>query len=121
MNQLLNQLLPFAGCILGYFGAEIIKVEPPNTGDALRNWRVLDEDNTSYWWRSMARNKKCITIKSERSNNYEEEDNKQRSTSEEDVVTTETSDHSSEDGMGRRDEGLEFSNPGRFGIKINFE
>ena len=50
---------------------------------------------------------------SERSHNYEEEDNKQRSTSEEDVMTTETSDHSSEDGMGRRDEGLEFSNPGR--------
>lgn len=62
---------PFAGCILGYFGAEVIKVEPPNTGDALRNWRVLDEDNTSYWWRSMARNKKCITInlKDERGRN----------------------------------------------------
>ena len=32
---------PFAGCILGYFGAEVIKVEPPHTGDALRSWRIL--------------------------------------------------------------------------------
>jgi crotonobetainyl-CoA:carnitine CoA-transferase CaiB-like acyl-CoA transferase len=29
---------PFAGCILGYFGAEVIKIEAPNNGDALRNW-----------------------------------------------------------------------------------
>lgn len=52
---------PFAGCMLGYFGAEIIKVEPPGSGDALRNWRVL-RDGTSLWWRAMARNKKCITL-----------------------------------------------------------
>ena len=53
---------PFAGCILGYFGAEVIKIEPPTHGDALRNWRVLDDGGTSYWWRSMSRNKKCVTI-----------------------------------------------------------
>ena len=53
---------PFAGCILGYFGAEVIKIEPPTHGDALRNWRVLDDGGTSYWWRSMARNKKCVTL-----------------------------------------------------------
>jgi crotonobetainyl-CoA:carnitine CoA-transferase CaiB-like acyl-CoA transferase len=52
---------PFAGCILGYFGAEVIKIEPPVRGDALRNWRVL-KNGTSLWWRSMARNKKCITL-----------------------------------------------------------
>jgi crotonobetainyl-CoA:carnitine CoA-transferase CaiB-like acyl-CoA transferase len=59
----LGQLIagPFAGCVLGYFGAEVIKVEPPG-GDALRNWRVLDETGTSYWWRSMSRNKRCVTI-----------------------------------------------------------
>ena len=58
-----GQLLagPFASSILGYFGAEIIKVEPPGSGDPLRQWRELDEDGTSYWWRSLARNKKCIT------------------------------------------------------------
>ncbi len=59
----LGQLIagPFAGSILAYFGAEVIKVEPPGSGDPLRRWRILDE-GTSLWWRSMARNKKCITL-----------------------------------------------------------
>ena len=52
---------PFAGCMLAYFGAEVVKVEPPGTGDPLRNWRVL-KDGTSLWWRAMGRNKKCITL-----------------------------------------------------------
>ena len=52
---------PFAGCILGYFGAEVIKVEAPGRGDPLRNWRVL-KDGTSLWWYAMGRNKKCITL-----------------------------------------------------------
>ena len=58
----LGQLLagPFAGCILGYFGAEVIKIEPPG-GDPIRNWREL-KDGTSLWWRSLARNKKCISL-----------------------------------------------------------
>jgi crotonobetainyl-CoA:carnitine CoA-transferase CaiB-like acyl-CoA transferase len=58
----LGQLLagPFAGCMLGYFGAEVIKVEPPG-GDPIRNWREVKE-GTSLWWRSLARNKKCISV-----------------------------------------------------------
>ena len=52
---------PFAGTLLGYFGAEVIKVEPPVTGDPIRTWRMVDEDGTSYWWRSLARNKKSVT------------------------------------------------------------
>ena len=52
---------PFAGCVLAYFGAEVVKIEPPRTGDPLRNWRVL-KDGTSLWWRAMARNKKCVTL-----------------------------------------------------------
>ena len=52
---------PFAGCMLAYFGAEVVKIEPPRTGDPLRNWRVL-KDGTSLWWRAMARNKKCVTL-----------------------------------------------------------
>jgi crotonobetainyl-CoA:carnitine CoA-transferase CaiB-like acyl-CoA transferase len=58
-----GQLLagPFAGSILAYYGAEVIKVEPPGGGDPLRSWRILDENGTSWWWRSLGRNKKCIT------------------------------------------------------------
>ena len=52
---------PFCGTLLGYFGAEIIKVEPPGKGDPLRGWRSLDESGTSYWWYSIARNKKSVT------------------------------------------------------------
>ncbi|HRC86522.1 MAG TPA: CoA transferase, partial [Thermoanaerobaculia bacterium] len=51
---------PFAGAMLAYFGAEVIKVEPPD-GDPIRGWRLLD-GGTSLWWRSLARNKKCITL-----------------------------------------------------------
>lgn len=59
----LGQLVagPFAGSILGYFGAEVIKVETPGDGDPLRVWRILDH-GTSLWWRSLGRNKKCITL-----------------------------------------------------------
>lgn len=59
----LGQLLagPFTGCMLGYFGAEVIKIEPPKGGDPIRGWREVRE-GTSLWWRSLARNKKCITL-----------------------------------------------------------
>ena len=59
----LGQLLagPFAGCMLGYFGAEVIKIEPPDGGDPIRGWREV-RDGTSLWWRSLARNKKSVTL-----------------------------------------------------------
>ncbi|MCA9705797.1 MAG: CoA transferase [Myxococcales bacterium] len=58
----LGQLIagPFAARMFSDFGAEVIKVEPPGTGDALRRWRRL-EGGTSLWWRSLARGKRCIT------------------------------------------------------------
>ncbi len=46
--------------LLGYFGADVIKVEPPDGGDPLRSWRHV-HDGTALWWYSMARNKRCIT------------------------------------------------------------
>ncbi len=64
----LGQLLagPFTGTILGYFGAEVIKVEPPS-GDPVRQWREV-RDGTSLWYHSLGRNKKSVTLdlKSER-------------------------------------------------------
>jgi len=58
----LGQLIagPFAGTLLAYFGADVIKVEAPD-GDPLRGWRVVQE-GTSLWWRSLSRNKRCITL-----------------------------------------------------------
>ncbi|PCH35652.1 CoA-transferase family III [Wolfiporia cocos MD-104 SS10] len=53
---------PFCGQLLGHFGAEVIKIEPPHTGDPLRVWRELDVDGVSPWWRSIGRNKKSVTI-----------------------------------------------------------
>ena len=60
----LGQLIagPQAGCVLAYFGAEVIKVEPPGSGDGIRQWRKLDSTGTSYWWQSIARNKKSVTV-----------------------------------------------------------
>lgn len=59
----LGQLLagPFAGSMLAYFGAEVIKVEPPQGGDPIRGWREV-KDGTSLWWHSLARNKKSVTL-----------------------------------------------------------
>lgn len=52
---------PFCGAILAGFGAEVIKIEKPGTGDPLRGWRKLYK-GTSLWWLSMGRNKKSITL-----------------------------------------------------------
>lgn len=59
MGQLLAG--PFTGSMLGYFGAEVIKIEPPEGGDALRGWRLMDR-GTSFWWHSIGRNKKSVTV-----------------------------------------------------------
>ena len=52
---------PFAAKILAEFGAEVIKIEPPVTGDPLRKWRLLHND-TSVWWAAQSRNKQSVTL-----------------------------------------------------------
>ncbi|OCB49993.1 formyl-CoA transferase [Mycobacterium vulneris] len=52
---------PTAGRILADFGAEVIKVERPGTGDELRNWRLYAGD-TSMLYRTINRNKKSIVL-----------------------------------------------------------
>ena len=59
----LGQLIagPFATKLLGEFGAEVIKIEPPGTGDPLRKWRMI-EDGTSLWWHVQTRNKRSVAL-----------------------------------------------------------
>jgi formyl-CoA transferase len=52
---------PFCSRMLAEFGAEVIKVESPDGGDPIRQWRVL-KDGTSLWWSVQSRNKKSITL-----------------------------------------------------------
>ncbi|TMH90006.1 MAG: CoA transferase [Betaproteobacteria bacterium] len=58
----LGQLIagPFAGKFFSEFGAEVIKIEPPQ-GDPLRKWRKLHR-GTSLWWYVQNRNKKSVTV-----------------------------------------------------------
>ena len=51
---------PFCAKTLGDFGAEVIKIEPPGEGDALRAWRRM-RNGTSLWWHVQSRNKKSVT------------------------------------------------------------
>jgi formyl-CoA transferase len=52
---------PFAAKTLGEFGADVIKIEAPGSGDPLRNWR-LTRHGTSVWWQVSSRNKRSIAI-----------------------------------------------------------
>ena len=53
---------PFCGQLLGDFGAEVIKVEPPNQGDPMRDWGQEKAHGKSLWWPVIARNKKSVTL-----------------------------------------------------------
>jgi formyl-CoA transferase len=59
----LGQLIagPFAAKTLADFGAEVIKIEPPLTGDPLRQWRLL-HNGTSVWWQVQSRNKQSVAL-----------------------------------------------------------
>ncbi len=52
---------PFATRLFADFGAEVIKIERPGTGDELRGWR-RSRGETSMLFRTIARNKKSVTI-----------------------------------------------------------
>ncbi|KAF9232439.1 CoA-transferase family III [Melanogaster broomeanus] len=54
---------PFCGQLLGHFGSDIIKIEPPSGGDPLRVWRELDVDGTSPWFRSLGRKSVAIDLR----------------------------------------------------------
>ena len=53
---------PFCASILGDFGAEVIKVEMPGSGDPFRQFGTLTETGSSLNWLNDGRNKKSITL-----------------------------------------------------------
>src|SRR3954471_19266098 len=59
-----GQLLagPFVGTLLGDFGADVVKIEPPPGGDAMRDWGRLRHNDHSLWWSILARNKRSVTL-----------------------------------------------------------
>jgi crotonobetainyl-CoA:carnitine CoA-transferase CaiB-like acyl-CoA transferase len=48
-----------AGMLLADFGADVVKVEQPGTGDPLRQWTA---EGQPFWWKVYARNKRFITL-----------------------------------------------------------
>jgi formyl-CoA transferase/succinyl-CoA--D-citramalate CoA-transferase len=60
MGQLLAG--PFVGSRCADFGAEVIKVEAPGSGDPIRSWGRLQHEGKTLWWPIMARNKKSVSI-----------------------------------------------------------
>src|ERR1700745_2527545 len=59
-----GQLLagPYTGTLLGDFGADVIKVEAPGSGDAMRDWGRLRHNDHSLWGSILARNKRRVTL-----------------------------------------------------------
>jgi formyl-CoA transferase len=59
----LGQLIagPFAAKTLADFGADVVKIEPPGSGDPLRQWRLM-KDGTSVWWQVQSRNKQSLAL-----------------------------------------------------------
>jgi succinyl-CoA--D-citramalate CoA-transferase len=53
---------PFCGQLLGDFGAEVIKVEPPGKGDPMREWGRHRKEGHTLWWPIIARNKRSVTL-----------------------------------------------------------
>lgn len=53
---------PYCGQLLADYGAEVIKLEPPGQGDAMRRWGVALFQGRSLWWPVIARGKKSVTV-----------------------------------------------------------
>ena len=50
-----------ASSLMADFGAEVVKIERPGTGDPLRNWGPF-YNGVSLWWKVHSRNKKSVTL-----------------------------------------------------------
>jgi crotonobetainyl-CoA:carnitine CoA-transferase CaiB-like acyl-CoA transferase len=52
---------PFATVLLADFGADVIKIEHPKYGDGQRKLEPI-MDGIPLWWKSVSRNKRCVTL-----------------------------------------------------------
>ncbi len=50
-----------ASSLMADFGAEVVKVERPGSGDPLRNWGPF-HNGVSLWWKVHSRNKRSVTL-----------------------------------------------------------
>src|SRR3954453_11857601 len=59
-----GQLLagPYVGTLLSDFGADVVKIEAPGAGDAMRDWGRLRHNDHSRGWSVLARNKSSVTL-----------------------------------------------------------
>ncbi|MET7241732.1 CoA transferase [Methylobacterium sp. EM32] len=53
---------PFCGQLLADLGADVVKIEPPDSGDVMRQWGAVQLDGKSLWWPVIARNKRSLTL-----------------------------------------------------------
>lgn len=53
---------PWASQLLADLGADVVKVEPPGTGDTMRQWGAVQKEGKSLWWPVIARNKRSVTL-----------------------------------------------------------
>lgn len=52
----------FATTMMGDFGADVVMIEHPKVGDPIREWPQKTEGGESLAWKSLGRNKRCITL-----------------------------------------------------------
>ena len=53
---------PLSAALLSDFGAEVIKIEAPGKTDMMRELGPKSEDGVGVWWKTMARNKKILSL-----------------------------------------------------------
>jgi len=52
----------YATMLLGDFGADVVMIEHPEMPDPIREWPQKADDGTSLAWKSLGRNKRCVTL-----------------------------------------------------------
>ena len=53
---------PFATVLLADLGADVVKLEHPENGDGQRKLEPITKEGIPLWWKSISRNKRCVTL-----------------------------------------------------------